>query len=130
MRRVGTARSKRSPLPTLRPRTLAFAPFAGHGAAMHENLARVVQHNDGSLRHDWTREEIRALFRLPFPDLMFQAQDLHRRNFDPTKVKMLTLISIKTGGCPEDCGYCPQSAHFDTGLKAQKLTRLDKVLTQ
>jgi biotin synthase len=97
---------------------------------MHENLARVVQHNDGSLRHDWTREEIRALFRLPFPDLMFQAQDLHRRNFDPTKVQMSTLISIKTGGCPEDCGYCPQSAHFDTGLKAQKLTRLDKVLTQ
>jgi len=97
---------------------------------MYDNLAQPVQHHDGRVRHDWTREEIRALFRLPFPDLMFQAQSTHRRNFDPCRVQVSTLISIKTGGCPEDCGYCPQSAHFETGLKAEKLMGLDDVLAQ
>jgi biotin synthase len=80
--------------------------------------------------HDWTREEVRALFALPFPELMFRAQAVHRQNFDPTQVQISTLLSIKTGGCPEDCAYCPQSAHYDTGVKAEKLMSLDTVLAQ
>ncbi len=83
-----------------------------------------------ALRTDWTREEIAALFALPFPELMFRAQSIHRRNFDPTKVQVSTLLSIKTGGCPEDCAYCPQSAAHDTGLKAGKLMEIEAVLAE
>ena len=72
-------------------------------------------------RHDWTREEVRALFDLPFPELMFRAAQTHRQYFDPTEVQISTLLSIKTGGCPEDCGYCSQSAFHETGLKASGL---------
>jgi biotin synthase len=82
------------------------------------------------LRHDWTREEVRALFALPFPELMFRAAAVHRENFDPAEVQISTLLSIKTGGCPEDCAYCPQSAKFDTGVKAEKLMELDAVLAE
>src|SRR5476651_1009433 len=81
-------------------------------------------------RHDWTREEVRALFALPFPELMFRAAEIHRQNFDPTEVQISTLLSIKTGGCPEDCAYCPQSAKYDTGVKAEKLMALDAVLAE
>jgi biotin synthase len=81
-------------------------------------------------RHDWTREEVRALFDLPFPDLMFRAQGVHRQHFDPTEVQISTLLSIKTGGCPEDCAYCPQSARYDTGVEPDKLMALDAVLAQ
>jgi biotin synthase len=81
-------------------------------------------------RHDWTRDEVRALFDLPFPDLMFRAQSVHRANFDPTEVQISTLLSIKTGGCPEDCAYCPQSARYDTGVRAEKLMTLDAVLAE
>jgi len=81
-------------------------------------------------RHDWTRDEVRALFDLPFPDLMFRAQSVHRQNFDPAEVQISTLLSIKTGGCPEDCAYCPQSARYDTGLRAEKLMALDTVLAE
>ena len=88
-----------------------------------------VRHPD-PVRHDWTREEIRALFALPFPDLMFEAQRLHRLHFDPSEVQISTLLSIKTGGCPEDCAYCPQSAKYDTGVKAEKLMALDAVLRE
>ncbi|MGI8527613.1 MAG: biotin synthase BioB [Pseudolabrys sp.] len=80
------------------------------------------------LRHDWTRDEVRALFALPFPELMFRAQQAHRANFDPAEVQISTLLSIKTGGCPEDCAYCPQAARYDTGVKAEKLMALDAVL--
>ncbi|CCD98600.1 biotin synthase BioB [Bradyrhizobium sp. STM 3809] len=80
------------------------------------------------LRHDWTREEADRLYALPFPDLMFLAQATHRRHFDPTRLETASLLSIKTGGCPEDCGYCSQSAHYDTGLKATKLMDRDDVL--
>lgn len=73
------------------------------------------------VRHDWDRAEAEALYALPFADLMFQAQVIHRRNFDPNHVETASLLSIKTGGCPEDCGYCSQSAHYDTGLKATRL---------
>jgi biotin synthase len=74
-----------------------------------------------SVRHDWDRAEAEALYGLPFADLMFRAQSLHRSHFDPNHVETASLLSIKTGGCPEDCGYCSQSAHYDTGLKATKL---------
>src|ERR1700723_2430341 len=76
---------------------------------------------DFAPRSDWTREEISALFALPFPELLFRAQSTHRAHFDPTRVQISQLLSIKTGGCPEDCGYCSQSAKYDTGLKATKL---------
>jgi biotin synthase len=82
----------------------------------------------GEIRHDWTQDEAMALFALPFADLMFRAQAVHRRHFDPNQVQISTLLSVKTGGCPEDCAYCPQSAHFDTGLDAEKLMVLDDVL--
>jgi len=81
-------------------------------------------------RHDWTRDEVRALFDLPFPELMFRAQSVHRQNFDPTEVQISTLLSVKTGGCPEDCAYCPQSARYDTGVRAEKLMALDTVLAE
>ena len=81
-----------------------------------------------ALRHDWTREDVRTLFALPFPELMFRAAEAHRLNFDPAEVQISTLLSIKTGGCPEDCAYCPQAAQYDTGVKAEKLMSLDAVL--
>lgn len=84
----------------------------------------------GEVRHDWTREEVAALFALPLPDLMYRAQTVHRMNFDPTEVQISTLLSIKTGGCPEDCGYCSQSVHHDTGLSASKLMEVEKVLAE
>ena len=84
----------------------------------------------GAPCHDWTREDVRALFELPFPELMFRAAEAHRLNFDPTEVQISTLLSIKTGGCPEDCAYCPQAAQYDTGVKAEKLMSLDAVLTE
>ena len=86
--------------------------------------------NPGTARHDWTRTEVRALFALPFPDLIFRAQTIHRLYFDPAEVQISTLISIKTGGCPEDCAYCPQSARYDTGVRAEKLMALDAVLVE
>jgi biotin synthase len=84
----------------------------------------------GLVRNDWTREEIRALFALPFPELMFEAQRIHRMHFDPAEVQISTLLSIKTGGCPEDCAYCPQSAKYDTGVKAEKLMSVAAVLAE
>ena len=87
-------------------------------------------HSNGIVRHDWTREEVRALFELPFPELMFRAQTVHRSHFDPAAVQISTLLSIKTGGCPEDCAYCPQSAKYATGVKAEKLMSVDAVLAE
>ena len=81
-------------------------------------------------RHNWTRDQVRALFALPFPELVFRAAQVHRDNFDPSEVQISTLLSIKTGGCPEDCAYCPQSAKFDTGVNAEKLMGLDAVLAE
>jgi biotin synthase len=83
-----------------------------------------------AVRHDWTRTEVHELFNLPFPDLIYQAQTVHRANFDPTEIQVSTLLSIKTGGCPEDCAYCPQSAKFDTGVKAEKLMDIEVVLRE
>jgi biotin synthase len=84
----------------------------------------------GLVRHDWTREEVRALFALPFPELIFRAQAVHRRHFDPTEVQISTLLSIKTGGCPEDCAYCPQSVHYDTEVKPEKLMSVAAVVAE
>jgi biotin synthase len=81
-------------------------------------------------RSDWTAAEIAALFALPFPELMFRAQSVHRAHFDPSQVQVSQLLSIKTGGCPEDCGYCTQSVHNNTGLKATKLMEVEAVLEQ
>ncbi len=83
-----------------------------------------------SLRHDWSLEEIGQLFELPFNDLLFRAQQVHRASFDPNQVQISTLLSIKTGRCSEDCGYCPQSARHDTGLENEDLLPLDEVLQQ
>src|SRR5499433_2572748 len=82
------------------------------------------------IRHDWTRAEISALFDLSFPELIFRAQRIHRQHFDPTEVQISTLLSIKTGGCPEDCAYCPQSVHYETEVRAEKLMDIDAVLAE
>ncbi|PAV24549.1 biotin synthase BioB [Tamilnaduibacter salinus] len=83
-----------------------------------------------TIRHDWTLSEIQALFDLPFNDLMFRAQAVHREHFDPNEVQVSTLLSIKTGACPEDCKYCPQSGHYNTGLGKEKLLELQKVVDE
>ena len=89
-----------------------------------------VQNTSNPIRHDWRREEVGALFELPFSDLIFRAQTVHRAHFDPNQVQMSTLLSIKTGGCPEDCAYCPQSAHHEAGVAAQRLMQVEAVLAE
>ena len=81
-------------------------------------------------RHDWTLAEVEGLFALPFTELVFQAAAVHRRWFDPAEVQRSQLLSVKTGGCAEDCGYCSQSAHFETGLAASKLMQVDAVVAE
>lgn len=85
-------------------------------------------HHSATPRHDWTRAEVQSLFDLPFNDLIFLAASTHRRHFDANRVQLSRLLSIKTGGCPEDCKYCPQSAHFDTGLDKESLMEIETVL--
>ena len=77
-------------------------------------------------RYDWTRQETLDLLEQPFNDLLFQAQMVHREHFNPNEVQLSTLLSIKTGACPEDCKYCPQSARYDTGLETEKLLAVEK----
>ena len=96
-------------------------------------ITSTVSSSDGNnslnnVRSDWTRDEAQAIYDLPFADLIFRAQTIHRANFDPNHVETASLLSIKTGGCPEDCGYCSQSAKYDTGLKATKLMDQDAVV--
>ncbi len=81
-------------------------------------------------RHDWTLEEVEALFEQPFMELVFRAAEVHRKTFDPSEIQLSRLLSIKTGGCAENCGYCSQSASFDTGLKAEKLMDTQAVLAE
>jgi len=83
---------------------------------------------DTTIRHDWTRAEVGALFDLPFNELLHRAHQVHRELHDPNAVQVSTLLSIKTGGCPEDCAYCPQAARYDTGVAAQKLMEIDEVM--
>lgn len=80
------------------------------------------------MRHDWTVEEVETLYSQPFMDLLFQAHQIHRANFDPNRIQVSRLISIKTGSCPEDCSYCPQSAHYATGLEKEKLLAVEEVV--
>ena len=90
-------------------------------ATMNENPAHTPRSN-------WTRDQVIALFKLPFNDLLYQAQTVHRANFNPNQIQLSTLLSIKTGACPEDCKYCPQSARYDTGLEKEKLMQIQQVI--
>jgi len=114
----------------------ALTLWAGCGSlplmttARHTSTDKTPAGAKTGLRHDWRSEEILELFELPFSDLIYKAAEMHRRFFDPNEVQLSQLLSIKTGGCPEDCAYCPQSAKYkkDTGLDADKLMEVDKVL--
>ena len=92
--------------------TLAYAPTA----------------QTTTIRNDWSKAEVEALFAMPFNDLLFNAQVVHRQHFNPNEVQVSTLLSIKTGACPEDCKYCPQSARYDTGLEKERLLEIEKVI--
>ena len=81
-----------------------------------------------SIRHDWAVEEIRALHELPLLDLVFRAAETHRRYHDPREVQVCKLISVKTGGCPEDCSYCSQSSRYQTGVESQAMMDRDAVM--
>ena len=95
-------------------------PAASHRAASQRS----------AVRHDWTREQVQALFALPFTELLHRAGTVHRRHFDPAEVQVSTLLSVKTGGCPEDCGYCPQAARYHTGVDATKLMSTEDVVAK
>ena len=92
--------------------------------------AMYVEKTTLSVRHDWSKAETLELLQQPFNDLIFNAQQTHRLNFDPNKVQLSTLMNIKTGGCPEDCAYCPQSAHYKTGVGAEKIASVEEVVSQ
>ncbi|NNG13519.1 MAG: biotin synthase BioB [Halobacteria archaeon] len=96
---------------------------------MNTQSARRSEISENTVRHDWTHAEVHSLFDLPFNDLLYRAQSVHRQHFDPNAVQVSTLLSIKTGGCPEDCSYCPQSVHFDTGLEPGHLMDIEAVVT-
>jgi biotin synthase len=83
---------------------------------------------ESAVRHDWSRAEAMGVFELPFNELLYRAQSLHRQYFDPNAVQVSTLLSIKTGGCPEDCKYCPQSVHYDTGIEPEHLMDVEDVI--
>ena len=97
--------------------------FTGHAHHAHSHATSEVP-----LRHDWTLAEAKALYELPLLDLVYRAQTVHRSVWKENKVQLCSLLSIKTGGCPEDCGYCPQAARYQTGVKAQKLMAVTEVL--
>ena len=103
---------------------------------MQPGIPRVTLHPadappaTGGLRYDWHTDQAEALFELPFMDLIYRAQSLHRQHFDANQVQMSNLLSVKTGGCPEDCGYCPQSAHHQANVAAQKLMPVEAVLDE
>lgn len=101
-----------------------------HSTAPQTVQSTVQFTKNQGVRHNWTREEVSALFDLPFNDLLFQAQVVHRQYFNPNHVQVSTLCSIKTGACPEDCKYCPQSARYDTGLEREKLMKVEAVIEE
>ena len=123
-------RSRTPPRLHLQPRVAILAAMDDRTLSPAGTAQVAMRGLDGVPRHDWTRPEVQALFELPFPDLVFHAQRIHRLHFDPREVQISTLLSIKTGGCPEDCAYCPQSAHYETGVKAEKLMEVDAVLAE
>lgn len=96
---------------------------------MSKQTACLSEMSETEVRHDWSLAEVKVIFELPFNELLFQAQTVHRQNFDPNAVQISTLLSIKTGGCPEDCKYCPQSVHYDTGLEPERLMDVEAVVT-
>jgi biotin synthase len=95
---------------------------------MNAAVERLAERPAAWLRHDWRLAEVEALFDLPFMDLMFRAQQVHRAFHAANRIQMSTLLSIKTGGCPEDCGYCPQSIHYDTGVAREDMLPLEAVM--
>jgi biotin synthase len=113
--------------------------YTGLGPNHQASGVHMRDHIDGSaslrgtidiIRRDWPRDEVGRLFDLAFPDLIFEAQRIHRMHFDPREVQISTLLSIKTGGCPEDCAYCPQSAHYEVNVSVGKLMTVDSVLEE
>src|SRR5882672_11013966 len=94
----------------------------------HQALSTRHQPPMSDILHDWTTERVEALYHLPLTELLFRAQTVHRRYHDPETVQRCTLLSIKTGGCPEDCAYCPQSARYDTGVAREEVMKPDAVL--
>ena len=96
---------------------------------MNNQSACLSEKPETEVRHDWSLDEVRKIFEQPFNELLFQAQTVHRRHFDPNAVQVSTLLSIKTGGCPEDCKYCSQSVHYDSGLEPERLMDADAVVT-
>ena len=96
-------------------------------ATHHDERSSAVWSNHGNT---WTLAEATALYEMPFNDLLFKAQTVHRESFDPNRVQLSRLLSIKTGGCPEDCGYCSQSVHHESGLTASKLMEVERVIAE
>ena len=94
-------------------------------SAISNSVAQVSP--DTALRYDWTRDSVREIYHRPLLDLIFDAQQTHRKFHDPARIQLCRLLSIKTGGCPEDCGYCPQSAHYETGVQNQPLMDVEEV---
>src|SRR5262252_5096562 len=110
---------------TMLPRPSSVAPPSTRGGpppvTSIQSMPEVV------VRHDWTLPEVRAIHDLPLLELVYRAQTVHRSTFGDPKVQLCSLLSIKTGGCPEDCAYCPQSARYQTGVKAERLMETDDV---
>ena len=103
--------------------------LASKNSLFMDNTVRKTQlERLGEVRNDWTLAEVQTLFELPFADLLFHAQRVHRQNFDPNTVQMSTLLSIKTGACPEDCSYCSQSIRYDTGIEREELLKIEEVV--
>jgi len=109
-------------------RLTGIAAISRLGFPSLQRLRQMSGFSRHGIRHDYSREEVVALFNLPFNELLFRAASVHRERFDPNQVQVSTLLSIKTGGCPEDCAYCPQAARYDTGVKAHKLMSTEQVL--
>lgn len=99
-------------------------------AELNIDLESTPTSTNPDVRHDWTREEVEALFNLPFADLLFRAQTIHRKYHDPNEVQLSTLLSIKTGACAEDCKYCPQSARYNTGVENERLMPIETVIRE
>src|SRR5215831_13546005 len=100
-----------------------------YGGPMIEQQMSHLYSRLGEVRANWTLDEVRALFALPFTDLLMHAQRVHRLHFEPNQVQISTLLSIKTGGCPEDCAYCAQSVRYETGLGRDELMELEAVIS-
>lgn len=111
--------------PTQSPKTMPGDNISSNPISLPKPMTEQMQQD---VRHNWTLDEVNALFDMPFNDLMFKAQTIHRTHFDPNYVQVSTLLSIKTGACPEDCAYCPQSARYDTGLEKERLLEISKVI--